>query len=125
MAEENAQQAQPKFEQWCVVELFGHQRIAGLVTEATIGGCPFVRVDVPTPDGEGTLYTRFFGNGAIYAINPTTKEAVMSAVSVLHPRPVTPRDHARPSLPEYTDGDYGDDDDDGDCEGGDSDDNDI
>lgn len=36
-----------KFESWCIVELFGHQRIAGLVTEQTIGGCNFVRVDVP------------------------------------------------------------------------------
>ena len=87
-----------KFEQWCLVELFGHQQIAGFVTEATIGGCAFVRVDVPKPDGEGDLYTRYFGNGAIYAINPTTKEEVFSIVAMIHPKPPTPRVHNRPQL---------------------------
>jgi hypothetical protein len=42
---------QQKFEQWAIVELFGHQRIAGLVTEQAVGGCSFVRVGVPeTPN---------------------------------------------------------------------------
>jgi hypothetical protein len=38
---------QDKFDSWAVVELFGHQQIAGRVTEASIGGCSFLRVDVP------------------------------------------------------------------------------
>ena len=41
------QQPEKAFEQWAIVEIFGHQRIAGKVTEQTIGGCSFVRVDVP------------------------------------------------------------------------------
>lgn len=40
-----------KFEHWCVVEIFGHTRIAGFVTEQTIGGQSFVRVGVPLPMG--------------------------------------------------------------------------
>lgn len=85
-----------KFEQWCILELFGHQRIAGYVTEATIGGGAFIRVDVPKPEGEGDLYTRYFGPSAIYAINPTTREAVLSIVRNLHPSPPTPRVLAAP-----------------------------
>jgi hypothetical protein len=27
-----------KFDSWCLIELFGHQRIAGRVTETTIAG---------------------------------------------------------------------------------------
>lgn len=65
-----------KFNSWCMVELFGHARIVGNVTEATIGGCSFVRVDVPEV-GERQAYTRYFGNGAIYAITPMSKEAAM------------------------------------------------
>ena len=36
-----------KFDHWCIVELFGHNQIAGKVTEQAIGGQSFVRVDVP------------------------------------------------------------------------------
>lgn len=102
-----------KFEQWCVLELFGHQRIAGFVTEATIGGCAFIRVDVPKPEEEGDLYTRYFGNGAIYAINPTTKEEVMTIVGHLHPKPPTPRVSPQRAITAGNDYDDDDDDDDG------------
>ena len=61
------------FSQWCLVELFGHQRIAGQVTEETIGGCSFVRVDVPAVDGSEAL-TKFYGNGAIYSMTPVSEE---------------------------------------------------
>lgn len=57
-----------KFEEWAVVELFGHQRIAGRVSEATIGGCAFIRVDVPQT--AKPAYTKYFGNGAVYAMTP-------------------------------------------------------
>jgi len=62
-----------KFESWAVVELFGHQRIAGKVTEATIGGCSFLRVDVPKTE-KRQAYTKYYGNGAIYAMTPCDEE---------------------------------------------------
>jgi hypothetical protein len=62
-----------KFDQWAIVELFGHQRIAGRLTEQTIGGCSFVRIDVPAIEqaGKPTIpgFTKCFGNGAIYGIS--------------------------------------------------------
>ena len=61
-----------KFESWGLVELFGHQRVAGRITEQQVGGCNFVRVDIP--QGEG-FYTRLFGQDAIYAINLTDEAA--------------------------------------------------
>ncbi|WP_321968880.1 hypothetical protein [Paraburkholderia tropica] len=62
-----------KFEQWALIELFGHQRIAGRVSELTIGGASLVRVDVPAIDAtedEMALqpFTKAFGASAIYAI---------------------------------------------------------
>ena len=69
-----------KFDCWAVVELFGHQRIAGRVTEQVIAGQGFIRVDVPAI-GNIVAFTRLFGPGAIYSIIPTTEEMVLAHVS--------------------------------------------
>ncbi len=77
-----------KFESWCIVELFGHQRIAGLVTEQTIGGCNFVRVDVPAI-GDVPAYTKLLGQGAIYAINPVSETVARAAAGQYRSAPVS------------------------------------
>lgn len=76
-----------KIEQWAVVELFGHQKIAGLLTEATIGGCSFVRVDVPAI-GEAPAFTKLYGNGAIYAISFVSEDIARRAAGYYEVRPV-------------------------------------
>lgn len=78
------EQIQQKFESWMVVELFGHQKIAGWVTEETIGGCSFIRVDVPAVNGIPG-FTRFFGNGAIYSMTPTTEDVVHRVIDYHKP----------------------------------------
>lgn len=91
--QEQKQSKNNSFAEWCILELFGHQQIAGFVTEATIGGCSFLRVDVPlrADQGEGVMYTRLFGNGAIYAVNITTETEARAAVERFHPKPFVPR----------------------------------
>jgi hypothetical protein len=76
-----------KFEQWAVVELFGHQVIAGMVSEQVIGGQGFVRVDVPAVNSNAA-FTKFYGAGAIYAISPCDEAAVMGAVARIQPKPI-------------------------------------
>jgi hypothetical protein len=75
------------FDAWAVVELFGHQRIAGHVTEQQIGGANFLRVDVPESD-RGPGFTRFYGAGAIYALTPTTEEVATMAARSLRAEPI-------------------------------------
>jgi hypothetical protein len=82
-----------KFDQWALVELFGHQRIAGRVSEQTIGGCAFVRVDVPAlPATDGVpatqALTRLFGQGAIYGITIMDEAAAMVFVRQMRVQPI-------------------------------------
>lgn len=93
---------------WAIVEIFGHQRIAGQVSEQEFGGCKMVRVDVPDvhyverggwnearSDYEREIrtiaaHTRSFGPGAIYSVNwCDERTAKLAAASIRH-RPVSP-----------------------------------
>lgn len=72
---------------FAIVELFGHTKIAGKVTEQNIAGTNMLRVDVPeTSKNPG--FTRFFGNAAIYAINPVTEEIVNAYAERLSVQPI-------------------------------------
>ena len=78
-----------KFEQWGLVELMGHQRIAGLITEQNLGGQAFLRVDVPNPTGIGFAFTRFYSAGAVYCISPTDKQIAIGLAANCSARPVS------------------------------------
>jgi DNA polymerase III epsilon subunit-like protein len=75
------------FEQHCIVELMGHQRIAGKVSEAAVFGTTLMRVDVPkTAKREG--FTKFYGPSAIYAITPVSEDIAQRMAESLDERPV-------------------------------------
>jgi len=86
------------FEQFAIVELFGHQIMAGKVSEQMIGGQGFVRVDVPAIDGQDS-FTKFYGAGAIYAITPCDEETMQAAVIGLKRRPIEVWKLNLPQLP--------------------------
>ena len=76
-----------KFESWAICEIFGHTQIAGKVSEATIGGCSFIRIDVPECNGQKE-FTKFYGSGAIYSMTPCSEEATRAALKHIMPAPV-------------------------------------
>ena len=76
------------FNEWALVELFGHQKIVGRVSEASLAGGAFLRVDVPAVD-ENKAFTRYFGPGAIYSINPVTEEIALEMVKRYRNEPVS------------------------------------
>jgi hypothetical protein len=100
-----------RFEEWAILELFGHQRLAGLVTEVQLGGASFVRVDVPEknqiPNGAPERriappakivterrrhhwkLTKFYNPAAIYAISPVTEATARLAAIGIAAEPVT------------------------------------
>jgi len=90
---------------FAIVELFGHARIAGQVSEQTFGGSTFMRVDVPEvivsgyryDDGERVAtrrviaaHTRSFGGGAIYAINWCDEMTATIAAQQIEDEPMRP-----------------------------------
>jgi len=77
------------FDQWAIIDLFGHQRIAGHITEAQIAGQGFIRVDVPGPDGE-TLWSRFLNPSAVYGISPVSMEVALKSAAMFSEPPVHP-----------------------------------
>jgi hypothetical protein len=101
-------ETQPKEEApalYAIVELFGHAKIAGRITEQTCGGQSFARVDVPEVTYEAYDYseaerrtvqktiqphTRSFGPGAIYSINWCDQTAAVLAAKEIQHKPVVP-----------------------------------
>lgn len=102
-----------KFEGWAVVELFGHAREIGYVTTEYFGAGALFRVEVPAlPEREVTIArpewidgqmvgagskisrgavegrTRFIGLGAIYAMNPCSKDTAFAAIENIARREV-------------------------------------
>jgi len=75
---EPAQEDQLK--SWALVELFGHQRIVGFLSQQTFGTGVLFRIDVPDliKNGETARkgFTRYFGLSAIYSITPIDEQTV-------------------------------------------------
>jgi hypothetical protein len=81
-------EAKQTFDAWCLVELFGHAKIAGRCTEQNIAGTNFLRVDVPETDRQPS-FTKFFGAGAIYAINPIDEASAKLFAKEINTGPIT------------------------------------
>ena len=76
-----------KFELNAVVELFGHQRFAGRVSEQSIGVATFIRIDVPETTQQ-PKFTRIVNTSAIYAINPVTEEVMLQMAEMVTAKPI-------------------------------------
>lgn len=74
---------QPSFSEWAVLELMGHRKLAGKVTEQTIGGHGFVRLDIP--DGP----TQFYSPSSVYCLTPVTEDTARAYAEQNKPQPVT------------------------------------
>lgn len=86
------------FEGWAILELMGHRKLAGKVSEQAIGGASMLRIDVPG-DGDTTVATQFYSGAAIYCVTPTTEAIARKVANHYQPAPVTPYEMSdRPAL---------------------------
>jgi len=72
---------------WAILELMGHRRLAGYLSEQTIGGASFLRLDVPG-EGDATIATQFYAGAAVYCITPTTETIARAVAKRSDPAPV-------------------------------------
>jgi hypothetical protein len=105
--ETNAEQSKPVM--YAVIELFGHARVAGAVSEQNFGGANLIRVDVPEvkftevdyesprgPDGYAKVtraipaHTRSLGAGSVYAVNWCDEETARLAAHSIRDEPLKP-----------------------------------
>ena len=111
-------------EMFAVVELMGHQQIAGKVSEQVIAGAGLLRVDVPETT-HGAAFTKFYGTSAIYAITPCDEAVARRVAENLSQPPIQPYlmreqsplltekveprkfDDQHPDWDEYAEDDYG------------------
>ena len=81
-------------ETYCLLELMGHQKVAGLLTETTIAGKGMLRVDIPNEKGQ-TIHTRFYSPDAVYSISPVDRQICIGIAVKCNVRPVTIYDLAK------------------------------
>lgn len=84
--EDPAPSAEPEAVTWGLVELMGHNRVAGRITEETRFGTTWLRVDVPGIEGVPG-FTQLYGSGAIYRITFTTEQVARAAAMHLRTKP--------------------------------------
>jgi hypothetical protein len=75
------------FATWAIVELMGHRRLAGRLTEQEIAGKGFLRLDIPGDDTTAAA-TQFYSPGSVYCITPTTEAVARSVAARDRPAPV-------------------------------------
>jgi hypothetical protein len=97
------------FEGWAILELMGHRRLGGRVSEVEMFGAKMCRIDVPTI--ENTLCgpkdrwtTQYYGGSSIYCMTPCSEEASRLAASISRPEPV--HEWELPKLPPSSGSEY-------------------
>lgn len=78
--------ADATFDEWAIVDLFGHQRFAGRVRKASFPP-DFLRLDVPATPGFDAI-TKLINPKAVYELVPTTEEIATQVAAGCRPEPV-------------------------------------
>ena len=89
-----------KFQGWAILELMGHRRLAGWVTETELAGQGVLRLDVPRttaedavegapPDGEEPwLGTQYYSPAALYCMTPCDEASARAVARYAQPTPI-------------------------------------
>jgi hypothetical protein len=73
-------------EVWGILEIMGHSRFAGRISESTRFGVPLVRIEVPATK-DAPAFEKHFGAASIFAVTPCTEAAARAAAEQFRERP--------------------------------------
>jgi hypothetical protein len=88
-----------KREEWAILELMGHRRLAGRVEEVDRYGVKMCRIDIPDPTDPAKFITQRYGGQAIYCETPCTEETARAISKLSQPSPVNPWELPQRALP--------------------------
>lgn len=75
---------------FAVIEIMGHRTRAGLVSDAQVGGGPFLRIEHPSVAGhDGEPLCEFYAPGSIFAIHPCSEDDAKKAAETYWRKPFT------------------------------------
>lgn len=98
-----------KLEQYAVIEMMGHRKIVGKITESDIAAGSLLKVTVLGKDGVPDR-TEYIGTGSIYCLTIVDEESAKLVAAANAPEPTWAWGIA-PQRAALTSGDYGDADD--------------
>jgi hypothetical protein len=87
MSEQNTK-TEGIYEGWSIIELMGHRKLGGYLSEQTIAGEAFIRIDVVNTEGVA-IATQFYSASAVYCITPVTQDVATAFGTNHKPEPVT------------------------------------
>ena len=78
---------------WMVIELLGHHKLSGFVTEEQKWGQVLLRIDIPTSvnteSGKLEYTTQWYGTHALYCATPINETDAIRLAKQLRPKPFT------------------------------------
>lgn len=77
-----------KFDTWAILDMMAHQRLAGRVTEETIGGVSLLRCDIPESDGI-PAWTTYITASSLYQFTPVTEEIARMMAEKIGKQPIS------------------------------------
>ena len=75
------------FGEWVILELMGHRKLAGFLSEQEIAGNGFLRLDIHGAQDEPVV-TQFYSPSAVYCITPVSDDLARKAAYNLKPQPI-------------------------------------
>lgn len=82
---------------WACVEIFGHRKHYGRISQVEQFGTKMLRVDVPQGQcADDKFETFYYGGASIFSITPMTEEAARKWAEYYAPTPVEPLNRLPP-----------------------------